>query len=118
MRIILPALLCVFLVGTAMKAEDQLIKTALRVTVLDDSGNITEGAEVQLYKSEEDYKKEVNPVTDKLITNEKGQVYFKELEPRVYYILATKGDMNNWSGGVQTDKLKEKKVNKINIIIE
>ena len=96
----------------------QLFRTQLKVTVLDDAGNSVENAEVVLYKSEEDFKKEQNPISDKLKTDVKGVVKFDNLEAKVYFILVQKGDMNNWNGGIKTDALIEKKVNKINIIID
>ena len=100
------------------EANAQFVKTQLKVTVMDELGNYVEGAEIRLFANEEDFKKEVNQVGEKLITDEKGVAKFDSLHPKVYYILVEKGDMNNWGGGVQTDLLKEKKVNKINIIIE
>jgi hypothetical protein len=45
-------------------------------------------------------------------------VKIKELEARVYYVNAEKGDKNNIGAGVMTDKLDEGKVNKVTIIIE
>lgn len=112
-------LLILFAVGLGfMEVNAQFVKTQLKVTVIDELGNFVEGAEIRLFANEEDFKKEVNPVGEKLITNEKGVAKFESLMPKVYYILVEKGDMNNWGGGVQTDLLKEKKVNKINIIIE
>ena len=50
----------------------QIIKTQLRVTVLDDLGNIRKGAEVTLYHSVEDYnndKTAYGPITTKKRSN-------------------------------------------------
>ena len=118
MKYLFPLLMIAALMAAPGLSKAQLVKTHLKVTVLDDAGNLVEGAEVQLYTSDADFKKEQNPATEKLKTDEKGVVVFKELKARVYYVLATKGEQNNWGGGIQTDKLIEKKVNKINIIIE
>ena len=102
----------------AFKADSQVFRTQLKVTVIDDAGNFVEGAHVVLFKTMEDYKAEKNPATEKLKTDSKGVVKFDNLEAKVYFVLAEKGDMNNWGGGVETDLLVEKKVNKVNIIIE
>ncbi len=103
---------------SSFTSDTQVIKTQLRVTVLDDAGNLVQGATIQLYANEEDFNKEKNPISEKLTTDEKGVAKFDDLDTKVYYLLVEKGDMNNWGGGVQTDLLKAKKVNKINIIIE
>lgn len=96
----------------------QVFKTSLKITVIDELGNIVEGASVQLYGTEEDYRNETNPVTDVGISDKKGQVKFKELESKVYFVNVTKGDKNNIGAGVQTAKLEESKLNKVNIVIE
>lgn len=96
----------------------QIFYTSLKITVLNELGNPEQDVEVQLYSTDEDYKNEENPVTDVAITNNKGQVKFKRLDPVVYYILARKGDRNNYGAGIQTDSLQERKLNKVTIIIE
>jgi len=96
---------------------EQFVKTQLRVTVIDNLGNIVKDAKVRLFLKEEDYKKEVNAV-GMAESNEKGIASFNDLQDRVYYVLVEKGDMNNWGGGNVTDRLTPKRVNKINIIIE
>ena len=111
-------LIVIFTFLSITQVNAQLFKTQLKITVLDDVGSLVEGATVVLYGNEEDFKKEANPVKKALVTNEKGFVKFDTLEPKVYYILVEKGDLNNWNGGIQTDLLQEKKVNKLNIIID
>ena len=96
----------------------QLLKTSLRITVLNDLGNIQENAIVQLFPSEEDYRNETKPVGPAQKTDKKGRVTFKDLKPRVYFIHAKKGDATNVGRGVQTEKLAEGKVNKLNTVIE
>lgn len=96
----------------------QILKTSLRITVIDELGNIVEGATVQLYATEEDYRNETNPVSELGTTDKKGNVKFKELQPRAYFVNASKDDKNNIGAGVQTDKLVEGKMNKVNIVIE
>ncbi len=81
-------------------------------------GNLEENVAVQLFTTEEDYRNETNPATQVAYTDEKGEVRFDELEPRIYFVNAEKGDMNNIGAGVQTNKLEEKKTNKVTIIIE
>lgn len=106
------------LLVTAALPAYQIFKTAMKITVYDDLGNAVEGASVRLFENEEDYKKEKNQVEDTLYTDEKGEAYFKKLKPQPYFLLIEKGDMNNWNGATQTDTLKEKRVNKVRIIIE
>ncbi|MGB3182602.1 MAG: carboxypeptidase regulatory-like domain-containing protein [Cyclobacteriaceae bacterium] len=92
--------------------------TGLRITVIDELGNPVEGAVVRLFESDEDYKASENEVDEAQVSDDKGRVTFKELESRVYYIDARKDKMNNNGAGVQTDKLKENRLNKVNIVIE
>jgi hypothetical protein len=96
----------------------QIFTTSLKITVLNELGNAEEDVEVQLYSTDEDYRNEENPVTDIALTNKRGKVKFKDLDPAVYYIMARKGDKNNWGAGVQTDSLQERKLNKVTLIIE
>lgn len=96
----------------------QIFTTSLKITILNELGNPEENVEVQLYSTDEDYQNEENPVTEIELTNKKGRVKFKDLDPAVYYVLARKGDKNNWGAGVQTDTLQNKKLNKVTIIIE
>jgi len=95
----------------------QLLKTSLQIIVRNKLGNLEEGAEVKLYKTDEDYRNDTNLI-GKEITDTKGRVKFSELEPTVYYIDARKGDMNNFGAGIKTDTLAEKRMNKVTIIIE
>ena len=94
------------------------LPTNLKITVLDDVGSYIEGAEVTLYGTEDDYRNEENPVSETLNTNEKGQVTFKKIEAKVYYVYVEKGDLNNDGGAAQTNALVKGKLNKVNIIIE
>lgn len=104
-----------FLVTTGFH---QIFKTNLKMTVRNELGNTVEGAEVQLFDNEDDYRKEVNPVTEIQITDKRGQVKFKDLKPKAYYVLAKKDDKNNWGAGEITDVLEEGKLNKVTIVIE
>ena len=86
--------------------------------MLDYLGNTMEGATVNIFPTENDYRNETNPVQEKQLTDKKGRVSFKKLEPVIYFVYVVKDDMNNVGGGVQTDTLEGGKVNKVNIIIE
>lgn len=107
----------ILIVAGAFKSE-QLFKTNLKITVRNELGNIEEGVSVQLFPTEEDYRNETNPVTEVQMTNDKGEVKFKDLEPKAYFVNAEKGDKNNYGAGVKTDELEEGKLNKITIVIE
>lgn len=102
----------------AFTSPAQILKTSLRITILNELGNPVEDAKVTLYPSEEDYRQETNPVMPTETTDRKGRVKFSGLEPTVYFVDATKEDMSNAAAGVQTDTLREGRINKVNIIIE
>jgi uncharacterized GH25 family protein len=95
-----------------------VLPTTLRITVMDDLGNRVIGATVLLYETEEDYNKNENPVGTSYSTNEKGMVTIKELKAQVYFINVEKGDMNNYSTGVQIGPIESGKKNKATIIIQ
>ncbi|MDO1445217.1 carboxypeptidase-like regulatory domain-containing protein [Rhodocytophaga aerolata] len=97
--------------------QAQILNTKLQVTVRDDSGNLVEGASIRLFTSEEDYNKEQNQVGKTIRTDEKGRASFDTLEPKIYYIIVEKGDMDNSDGGTKTEALTPKRINKITIII-
>lgn len=95
----------------------QLIKTQLTVTVRDETGNVVQGATVQLFEKKEDYTKEVN-VAAEGITDAKGIVKLKELKAISYFIIVRKDDKDNSGGGEQTGKLEGNKINKVTVIIQ
>lgn len=95
----------------------QLIKTQLSVTIRNDLGNIEQGATVQLYETEEDYKAEKNAVAEG-VTDQKGVIKFKELKAISYFVLAKKDDKDNFGGGEQTGKLEANRINKVTIVIQ
>jgi hypothetical protein len=95
----------------------QIIKTQMNVTIRNELGNTEDGVTVQLYETEEDYKAEKNAVAES-VTDEKGVAKFKELKAISYFVLAKKGDKNNFGGGEQTGKLEAKRINKVTIVIE
>lgn len=96
----------------------QLIKTNLKITVLNTTGNPVEGAEVQLFSTLEDFESESNPVTEMILTDKKGIANFKGLETKSYFVIAQKDGLNNFGMGNQTDTLSTSKINKVNIIID
>ena len=108
-----------FLLGLlSFASPEQLFKTRIRFTILNELGNRVENAKVTLYHNKEDYRQEKNPVAETQLTDEKGRVKFSDLEPKVYFVHAEKDLMSNAGAGVQTDTLREGRLNKINIIIE
>lgn len=100
-----------------MMLQFQIIKTQMNVTIRNELGNTEDGVTVQLYENEEDYKTEKNVVAES-VTDEKGVAKFKELKAISYFVLAKKGDKNNFGGGEQTGKLEAKRINKVTIVIE
>jgi uncharacterized GH25 family protein len=99
-------------------ASAQLFKTSLEITIRDRLGNPVEGAEVQIYRTFEDYQNETNPVSEVQITDSKGRVLFKNLASRPYYVNAHKGDENNYGEGEMVDTLIENRKNKVTVIIQ
>jgi hypothetical protein len=95
----------------------QIIKTQMNVTIRNELGNTEDGVTVQLYETEDDYKAEKNAAAEGL-TDEKGVAKFKDLKAISYFVLAKKGDKNNFGGGEQTGKLEAKRINKVTIVIE
>jgi uncharacterized protein (DUF2141 family) len=106
-----------FNIAVMRAEEDQLISTSLTITIRNELGNTEEGVTVQLYESEENYKAEKNVVAEG-VTDKKGVVKFKDLKPIAYYVLARKGDRDNFGGGEQTGALESGKFNKVTIVIQ
>jgi len=114
-----PLLVLVFMCSTAfVHAPAQLFKTGLKITVLDNLGNPQAGAVVTLYPTEQDYRKNTNAVMPADTTNAKGAVIFRPLEPTVYFVDARTDKKSNTGLAVQTDSLRENRLNKVNIVIE
>jgi hypothetical protein len=101
----------------APASQPQIFPTNLEITVRDDLGNVVEGATVRLFKTQEDYDKGQNPVTEAKKTDAKGKAVFRELEAIVYFVQAEKGEMDNFTAGIKTNPLVAKKTNKSTIII-
>lgn len=95
----------------------QIIKTQLTVSIRNELGNIEQGVSVQLFETEEDYKNETN-VAAQGVTDAKGNVKLKELKATSYYVLAKKGDKDNFGGGEQTGKLEANRINKVTVVIQ
>jgi hypothetical protein len=115
MKKVIYSLVAVLFIMTALQA--QIIKTQMHVTIRNELGNTEEGVTVQLFETEDDYKQEKN-IAAEGTTDAKGIAKFKELKPISYFVLAKKGDKNNFGGGEQTGKLEEKRINKVTIVIE
>ena len=112
---------CLILGGLAgmsfTTSNHQLFPTAIRVTVLNKLGNPVKDAQVTLYANSEDYENSENAVAGPDSTDVKGRVVFKNLDPKVYYVEAKKGDMTNYGGGEKTNPLEKGKTNRVNIVI-
>jgi len=115
MKGILGSLLLIVFLSFSFKP---VLKTNLRITILNELGNLEDSVSIALYKNSNDYRENKNPAVPMLLTDEKGRATFKGLEPIEYYIHAQKGDKTNVGAGVVTDVLKEGKMNKLTIIIE
>jgi hypothetical protein len=101
-----------------LTSSTQLLPTNLRITVLNSLGNLEEGVTVTLYGNEDNYMKETDPVAEPQKTDSKGRVTFTKLEPKAYFIVARKGDLDNNGEGAETAPLQEGRMNKVNIVIQ
>ncbi|MEQ9376015.1 MAG: carboxypeptidase regulatory-like domain-containing protein [Imperialibacter sp.] len=101
-----------------LTSSTQLLPTNLRITVLNSLGNAEEGVTVTLYDTEENYIAEENPVQESQLTDGKGRVTFTKLEPKPYFVVARKGDLDNNGEGAETAPLQEGRMNKVNIVIQ
>ncbi|BDC99390.1 carboxypeptidase-like regulatory domain-containing protein [Persicobacter psychrovividus] len=108
--------LCFCLMG--MMAQAQIISTQVKMTILDKNGNPVEGAKVTLYNNEADYTKNINPIQETQVSDQKGRVTFKKLDTKRYYVRAEKGEMSNQWGADYIEKLIHHRINKVNVIIE
>lgn len=111
--------LTIFLLAalSVSSVQAQLFKTNLAVTVRDEVGNIVEGATLQLYETEDDYKTEKNMVVE-TVSDDKGVARFRDIKPLAYFVLVRKDDKNNFGGGEQTAQLEEGKFNRVTIVIQ
>jgi len=108
----------IILVGLFSFNEVPTLKTSLRVTILNELGNIEDSVAVTIYRHENDYREELNSVVPTQYTDVKGRTTFSDLEAIEYYIHAEKGDKTNVGAGVVADTLQKGKLNKLTIIIE
>ncbi|MFY0591442.1 carboxypeptidase-like regulatory domain-containing protein [Roseivirga sp.] len=116
-RLILLSLIAFSTISISNDAEAQVFSTKLKITVVDELGNVVPDAKVTLYATEADYNKEVNPVQPFKLTDSKGKATFKKLDTKSYYVIVRKGDKDNAGGGEIVSKLVKGKVNKANIVI-
>jgi hypothetical protein len=100
-----------------MSANAQLFGTKLEITVLNTLGNAEAGVEVKLYENEDDYLADKNVVQGVQYTDSKGQVLYKDLQAKPYYINAQKGKADNFGESESTIPLAEGKKNKVRVII-
>jgi hypothetical protein len=113
-----PAIKFIFAFFVLLSASGfQLVKTSLNVTVRDETGNIVEGATVQLFEKEEDYTAEKNVVAQG-VTDKKGYLRLKDLKSIAYFVIVRKDDKDNSGGGERTEKLESQKMNKVTIVIQ
>lgn len=116
-RLIVISLVSFLAFAQTQEASAQIFSTKLKITVLNDLGNVVKDARVTIYRNEADYIKETNAVQPYQLTDSKGRVTFKNLETRSYYVIVRKGDMDNSNGGEIISELSKGKVNKANVVI-
>ncbi len=89
----------------------------MRITVVDENNSIVTGAKVQVFATFKNYEDEENPVASGE-TNAKGFIQFKNLKEQKYYLLISKGDLNNHQTANETDVLRMKGKNRFEIMID
>lgn len=99
--------LAAFTVGSGAK---------MRITVVDENNAAISGAKVQVFATHKNYEEEKNPVATGETTG-KGSVQFKNLKEQKYYILVTKGTLNNHHTHNETEVLSNKGTNRFEIMI-
>ena len=110
-------LLLTLVLNIAASKPLQLFNTSLTITVRDELGNTVEGVSVKLFAKEDDYIKEKNQLGEGM-TDAKGVVKFKKMNPVSYYVLCRKGDKDNTGGGEKISELKKGEFNKVTIVIQ
>ena len=106
-----------FLYVASNESKAQILKTKLKVTVLNELGNPVEDAKVTIFKNRSDYDEEKNAVDKFQMTNQKGAVTFKGLDSIPYYVMVVKGEMNNFGRGEKVNSLEKGRLNKVNVVI-
>ena len=89
----------------------------MKIYVVDENNAVVAGAQVQVYGSFEDYEKEENMVMSGE-TNAKGFIQFKNLKEQKYYLLISKGILNNHQTVNETEVLRMKGKNRFEIMID
>jgi hypothetical protein len=98
-------------------ANAQLFGTKLEITVLNTTGNYVAGAEVKLFENEDDYLADKSIIQGKRFTDSKGEILYKDLQEKSYFVSVSKGKADNFGEGVETIPLKSGAKNKVNIVI-
>jgi len=76
--------------------------SVLEIYVLDPLGNRVTKADINIYRTKEDWDQEKNPAKTAEITTATGLIRFVNLEAGTYYIDVKKDSLNNWEGKVAT----------------
>jgi hypothetical protein len=105
---VLALVLTSFTVGSGAK---------MRITVVDENNSIIEGATVEVFTTHKNYEDEENAIATG-VTNAKGFVQFKNLKEQKYYLLVSKGSLNNHHTHNETDVLRLKGKNRFEIMID
>jgi hypothetical protein len=103
--------LSAFFVACSKKEEETpapKMPTVLEVMVTNTTGNAVGGVLVHLYKTEQDWKDEKNPVQTARTTDAAGKVTVTDLEAGMYYVRAAKEYLNNRAAMVSITVVQNK----------
>lgn len=91
----------------------------LRLRVIDNRGNLVEGAKVTLYNTEEDFRHDENPVGETIETGPAGYAYFERLDGFLirYYVNIENGTFNNWYQTNEIEVTSRDHINEITLRI-
>ncbi len=96
-KILFFALFAMSILFSACNGNDPEVETgnaSLVVKVVHVDGSVVNGANVALYGSQLDYQNETNMITS-LLTDELGEAYFKDLDLKQYWFVATFNGYSN-----------------------
>lgn len=116
-RVLALELMILIIVLVSWSSSGQaFLPTKLHVTVIDQKEQPVESVNVRIYGSKADYLESRNVLFEG-VTNTKGVVKFKGLEPKEYFVEARKEKMSNDAADVALPSLQEGRINKVSLTI-
>jgi hypothetical protein len=103
---------------TEKEYVDVDVNPQLEVLVLDIESNFVSGVTVKLFSTEEDLISKTGEIQS-ISTDSDGKAIFNELEEKIYYFYAEKGNLNNYFDVVTfLEPLSENQIKNVTCIIK